>query len=93
MPKSRANPADQLNDLRLDRHVERRGRLVGEKNCRIVCDRDRNDDALAHAARELVRILAEAVVGLRNPDQPKEVDCPAPAQPPFRLSHAEKASR
>jgi hypothetical protein len=72
----RAYPADQLNDLRLDRHVERRGWLVGQKNRRIVCDRDRNDDALAHAPRELVRILAKAVVGLRNPDQPEEVDRP-----------------
>jgi hypothetical protein len=47
--------AEQLEDLRLDRHVERRRRLVGDQHARLARDRDRDHDALAHAAGELVR--------------------------------------
>ena len=48
--------ADQLEDLRLHRHVERGRRLVGDQQLRLVRERHRDHRALAHAARELVRI-------------------------------------
>ena len=51
---------EQAQDLRLDRHVERRGRLVGDQQLRIVHERHRDHHALALAAGELMRILAEA---------------------------------
>ena len=51
--------ADQLQDLRLHRHVERGGRLVGDQELRIVGDRDGDHHALALAAGELMRILLE----------------------------------
>ena len=47
-------------DLRLDDHVERRRRLVRDDHLRLEDQRQRDHDALAHAARELVRVLAEA---------------------------------
>jgi hypothetical protein len=51
--------AHQLQDLRLDRHVERGGRLVGDQDVGLVGDRHRDHDALALPARELVRVGAE----------------------------------
>jgi len=55
-----AEPFHQLDDLRLDRHVERSRRLVGDDELGICRDRKRDDDALAHSARELMRIMINA---------------------------------
>ena len=52
---------EQVDDLRLDRDVERGDRLVGDDQLRLQRDRARDADALALAAGELVR---EAVVVL-----------------------------
>ena len=52
---------EQLEDLRLHHHVERRGRLVGDHELGLAGQRERDHDALAHAARELVRVLARAL--------------------------------
>ena len=46
----------QVEDLRLDRHVERRGRFVGDQQRGAAGQRHGDHHALAHAARELVRI-------------------------------------
>ena len=46
--------AQELDDLRLERDVERRGRLVRDQQVRTRDQRERDADALAHAARELV---------------------------------------
>ena len=48
----------QVEDLRLDRDVERRDRLVGDDQLRLERERARDADALALAAGELVRIAA-----------------------------------
>ena len=42
--------ADQVEDLRLDRHIERGGRLVGDQQFRIARQRHRDHRALAHTA-------------------------------------------
>ena len=57
VPVSRLSWRDQVEDLRLDRDVERGGRLVGDQQLRIAGERHGDHHALAHAARELVRIL------------------------------------
>jgi hypothetical protein len=44
-----ARRAQDLEDLGLDRHVQRRGRLVGDDHVRVVGDRHRDHHALAHA--------------------------------------------
>ena len=54
--------AQQLEDLRLHRHVERGGRLVGDDQRRSARQRDRDHHALPHAARELVRVVVDALV-------------------------------
>ena len=57
---------EQVDDLRLDRDVERRDRLVGDDEVGVERERARDADALALAARELVRV-ARRRVG-RQPD-------------------------
>ena len=57
---------EQVHDLRLDRDVERGDGLVGDDQPRIQRERAGDADALALAARELVRI-AVVVLG-REPD-------------------------
>jgi hypothetical protein len=54
--------ADELEDLRLDGHVERGRRLVGDQQRRLARQRHRDHHALAHAARELVRKAVEHVL-------------------------------
>ena len=51
---------DQVEDLALDRHVERRRRLVGDQQVGPAGERHRDRDALALAAGELVRIGVDA---------------------------------
>jgi hypothetical protein len=48
--------AQQVDDLRLHRHVERAGRLVEHDEPRLQHQRPGDGDALALAAGELVRI-------------------------------------
>ncbi len=63
-----------LDDLRLDRHVERGRRLVGDEHARVVRDRHRDHRALAHAARELVRVLVDTALGVRDADELEQLD-------------------
>ena len=55
MPSRSLQLAEQVEDLRLDGDVERRGRLVGDQELGIAGERHGDHDALAHAAGELVR--------------------------------------
>src|SRR5205085_11631907 len=50
------------------RDVERRGGLVGDQEARLRRERERDHDALAHAAGELVRIVVVARRRARNAD-------------------------
>ena len=52
---------DQLEDLRLDGDVERGGRLVGDQHLRLAGERHGDHGALAHAARQVVRVLVVAL--------------------------------
>ena len=63
-----------LENLSLHGDVERRGRLVGDQHRRLVGDRHRNHHALAHATRELVRILHRTLIGLGNADDVEQLD-------------------
>jgi hypothetical protein len=65
---------DQLEDLRLDRDVERGGRLIGDQQLRVVCQRHRDHRALAHAAGELVGIGVGAPARLRDADEAEHLD-------------------
>ena len=68
-PALAAQVVEQLQDLRLDRHVERGRRLVGDQQLGLAGERDRDHHALAHAAGELVRVVARArSAASRDPD-------------------------
>ncbi len=55
---------DQLQDLRLRGHVERGGRLVGDEQRGLQHQRHGDDDPLALAARELVRVGGDDALGV-----------------------------
>ncbi len=56
---------EQIDDLRLNRDVERGDRLVGDDEFRTDRERPRDADALALAAGKFVRI-AVCVIGLQT---------------------------
>ena len=58
--------AQQVEDLRLDRHVERGRRLVGDQQRRFAGERHRDQRALAQAARELVRVVVDPRAAVRE---------------------------
>ena len=62
-----------VEDLRLDRDVEGGRRLVGDDQIGLVQQRDRDRDALAHAAGELVRVGAQPLVGRGDADAGERV--------------------
>ncbi len=59
----------QIEHLRLHGHVERGGRFVRDQQVRFVGERHGDHDALALAARELVRMGFEAVLRVAPADQ------------------------
>ena len=69
----------QIDDLRLHRHVERRHRLVAHDERRLERERARHADALALAAAEFVRILAR-----RRPDRGRPARTAAARAPAAR---------
>ena len=64
----------QVEDLRLDRDVERRRRLVGDQQLRLARERHRDHRALAHPARELVRVVLEPRARARDADAVEQLD-------------------
>ncbi len=60
MPRSRCS-SQQVEDLRLHRHVERAGRLVADDQPGVHRQGARDGDALALAAGELVRVAQQRI--------------------------------
>ncbi len=81
MPSSRLQLAQQLEDLRLDGDVERRRRLVGDQQLGLAGERHGDHHPLAHAARELVRVVVAAPLAASGmPTELEQLDAPrAPA--------------
>jgi len=69
---------EQGENLRLDRDIECGGGFVGDKQLRMVHDGHGDHNALAHAAGELVRIVAGASGGIRDGDIIHGIDCALP---------------
>ena len=68
--------ANDVQDLRLDRHVERSGRLVGDQELGIAGERHGDHDALAHPARELMRVAVEQLFRVRQAHLLQKRFCP-----------------
>jgi hypothetical protein len=66
--------AQQLQDLRADGGVERRGRLVGDQELRPHRHGHGDHHALLESAGELVRIGGEATLRVGNADERKELE-------------------
>ena len=62
-PHSRLQVLQQVDDLRLDRDVQRRDRLVADDEVRVQRERAGDADPLALAAGELVRVAVAASRG------------------------------
>ena len=85
--------SEQIQDLSLDRHVERRRGLVGDQELRLAREGDRDHGALPHPAGELVRVVAEPrprVAGSRPGTGGRP---PAPRPPPASARNARPAPR
>ena len=57
---------EQVEHAGLHGHVERGRRLVGDQELRVARDRDRDHHALAHPAREPVRVIVEPLLRFRD---------------------------
>ena len=66
--------AHQIEHLALDRHIQRRKRLVCHNQCRIWRQSSGDRDALALAAGELMRVAVQCVG--RQADVAHQVGCP-----------------
>ena len=73
-----AQVAHQVEDLRLDRHVERGRRLVGDEQLGLAGEGHRDHHPLGHAARHLVRERLEAALRVGDADHPEQLERPAP---------------
>ena len=65
---------DQGNDLRLHGDIKRGGRLIRDDQFGLGANRERDDDALTHAAGEFMRIGVDAFFGRGNADFGKQID-------------------
>ena len=73
-PEPRLERAEQVEDLRLHGDVERGRGLVGDEQARLAREREREQRALAHAARELVRVVVEPTLGVGDADEVEQLD-------------------
>ena len=71
-----AQLVDQVEHAPLHRDVERAGGLVGDDERRFQRHRNGDEHPLAHAARQLVRILPRPQRGIRQADALQERDDP-----------------
>ncbi len=69
-----AQPQQQIDDLRLHGHVERRRGLVGDQQLRTARERHGDHHALAHAAREFVRVGVDPLLGTRDAHLSQRLD-------------------
>ena len=79
--------AHEVEYLRLDGDVERGCGFIGDQEPRLASERHRNHHPLPHAAREPVRVFAEALLGRGNVNHPQHLDrqfvCRIAAHPPM----------
>ena len=60
---------NHIQNLRLNRHIQRRGRLVRNQHPRIIRNRNSDHHPLPHTTGKLVRKRSDPLLRLRNPHQ------------------------
>ena len=93
MFRSSPEAAQQGEDLRLDGDVERGRRLVGDQQVGLAGQRHGDGDALAHAARQLVRVAVEATLRVGDADLLEQLDGPATRPPAVEPEAVVRGSR
>ena len=73
-----AKVGEQVEDLRLDRHVEGGCRLVGDHEIGLAGQRHRDHHPLPHAPGELVGIFVEPPFGISQPHEREHLERPGP---------------
>ena len=68
----------KIQDLCLDRYVQRGRRLIRDDDARLADQRDRDHDTLLHTAGQLMRILFITTLRLINADQTQDLQRPFP---------------
>src|SRR5262245_57851739 len=71
----RLQALQELQVLKLDGHVERGGRLIGNEHLGLTADGNGADDALLHAAAHLMRKLADPLIGGGDLDAAERPRC------------------
>ena len=66
--------AEDVEDLGLDRHVERGGRLVGDQQLGATDQGHGDHDPLLHAARHFVGVVVDPALGGGDPDLGEHVE-------------------
>ena len=67
---------DEVQDLRLGRHVQRRGWLVSDQQARAAGQTHGDHRALAHATAQLERVRVNALLGPGDANPPQQLDGP-----------------
>ena len=75
-PGAFSHLGQHVHHLRLNRHIQRRGRFVRDQQVGFVRHGDRDHHALAHPARELVRELGIALFWVGHADKRQQLDHP-----------------
>src|SRR5215475_7633521 len=69
----------------LDRHVEGGRWLIRDEDLRVAGQRDGTDDPLSHASTELMRIVAQTLLGKRDAQERQDLDHPLREAAPSEL--------
>ena len=67
--------AQQFQYLCLDRYIQRRRRLISDQQFRPAAQRHGDHHTLTHPAAHLVRVFANAPLGVGDPDLTHHLDC------------------
>ena len=73
-PQPLADVAQHVEDDRLGRHIEGGRRLVRYEHLRVAGEGHRDQHALLHPARELVRVVVDALLGALDANGAQELD-------------------
>src|SRR5208282_174020 len=66
--------ADEIENLRLNSYVECGGGFIGNQQARIARQRHRDHHPLAHPARQPMRVVVDAPLGIGDTDHPERFD-------------------